>query len=123
MRKFNVQQYKQNRKMANGKIPSVYKRRFLFVLFIRTAWNRKKLNAIATAFSLLLTSCYKIADSGGRAVLRRGSAAARLLGLRVGIPPAAWMSLESVVCCQVEVCVSGWSLVQRSPTECGVSKV
>jgi hypothetical protein len=28
-----------------------------------------------------------------------------------------------VVCCQVEVSATGWSLVQRSPTECGVSKV
>jgi hypothetical protein len=28
----------------------------------------------------------------------------------------------SVVCCQVEVSASGWSLVQRSPTECGVSE-
>jgi hypothetical protein len=27
------------------------------------------------------------------------------------------------VCCQVEVSATGWSLVQRSPTECGVSKV
>jgi hypothetical protein len=27
-----------------------------------------------------------------------------------------------VVFCQVEVSVSGWSLVQRSPTECGVSE-
>jgi hypothetical protein len=33
------------------------------------------------------------------------------------------MSLVSVVCCQVEVSARGWSLVQRSPTECGVSKV
>jgi hypothetical protein len=31
------------------------------------------------------------------------------------------MSLVSVVCCQVEVSATGWSLVQRSPTECGVS--
>jgi hypothetical protein len=31
-------------------------------------------------------------------------------------------SLVSVVCCQVEVSVSGWSLVQRSPTVCGVSE-
>jgi hypothetical protein len=31
--------------------------------------------------------------------------------------------LVSVVCCQVEVSASGWSLVQRSPTEYGVSKV
>jgi len=28
------------------------------------------------------------------------------------------MSLVSVVCCQVEVCVLGRSLVQRSATEC-----
>jgi hypothetical protein len=27
------------------------------------------------------------------------------------------------VCCQVEVSATSWSLVQRSPTECGVSEV
>jgi hypothetical protein len=32
------------------------------------------------------------------------------------------LSLVSVVCCQVEVSVTGRSLVQRSPTECGVSE-
>jgi len=35
------------------------------------------------------------------------------------------MSVVSVVCCQVEVSASGWSrwsLVQRSPTDCGVSE-
>jgi hypothetical protein len=32
------------------------------------------------------------------------------------------MSVMSVVCCQVEVSALGWSLVQRSPTECGVSE-
>jgi hypothetical protein len=53
--------------------------------------------------------------------LRRGSTAARLLELWVRIPPRAWMSV-SCECCQVEVSASGWSLVQRSPTECGVSK-
>jgi hypothetical protein len=31
--------------------------------------------------------------------------------------------LVSVVCCQVEVSATGWSLVQRSPTDCGVSKL
>jgi hypothetical protein len=44
--------------------------------------------------------------------LKRGLAAARLLGLWVRIPPVAWMSVS----CEC------WSLVQRSPTECGVSK-
>jgi hypothetical protein len=33
------------------------------------------------------------------------------------------MSLVCVVCCQVEVSATGRSLVQRSPTECGVSQV
>jgi hypothetical protein len=53
--------------------------------------------------------------------LRRGSAAVRLLGLRVRIPARACMCLLWVFGgCQVEVSASGWSLVQRSPTECGV---
>jgi len=30
------------------------------------------------------------------------------------------LSVVSFVCCQVEISASGWSLVQRSPTECGV---
>jgi hypothetical protein len=33
------------------------------------------------------------------------------------------LSLVSVVCCQVEVSATSWSLVQRSPTECGVSQM
>jgi hypothetical protein len=32
------------------------------------------------------------------------------------------LSLLSVVCCQVEVSASAWSLVQRGPTECEVSE-
>ena len=53
--------------------------------------------------------------------LRRGSATARLLGLRIRIPPGALMS---VFCegCQVEVPGTGRSHVQRSPTVCGVSE-
>ena len=38
-------------------------------------------------------------DPSGRAVLRRGSAAACLLGLRVRIPPGAWI----FVCCECRV--------------------
>jgi hypothetical protein len=34
-----------------------------------------------------------------------------------------FVSVVSVVCCQVEVSATSWSLVQRSPTECGVSNV
>jgi hypothetical protein len=32
------------------------------------------------------------------------------------------LSLVSVVCCQIEVSGTGRSLVQTSPTECGVSE-
>jgi hypothetical protein len=32
------------------------------------------------------------------------------------------LSLVIVVCCQVQVSATGWSLVQSSPTECGVSE-
>jgi len=50
--------------------------------------------------------------------IRRGSAAARLPGLRVRITSGAWALLLSVVSCQVEFSASGWWLVQRSPTDC-----
>jgi hypothetical protein len=29
------------------------------------------------------------------------------------------LPVVSVVCCQVEVSATGWSLVQRSPADCG----
>ena len=32
-----------------------------------------------------------------------------------------YFSLVGVVCCQVEISASVWSLVERGPTECGVS--
>jgi hypothetical protein len=32
------------------------------------------------------------------------------------------LSVVGVVCCQVEVSATGWSLVQRGPTDCGVSE-
>jgi hypothetical protein len=47
---------------------------------------------------------------------RHRCVAARLLGLRVRMPPEASMSVESVVCCLVEVSETGRSLVQSSPT-------
>ena len=53
--------------------------------------------------------------------LRRRSAAACLLRWWVRIPPGAGMFVMTVVCCQVEVSAMSWSLVQRSPTECGAS--
>ena len=32
-----------------------------------------------------------------------------------------YLSVVSVMCCQVEVSATSWSLVQRSPTDCGAS--
>ena len=55
--------------------------------------------------------------------LRFESAAARFLGLRVQSGRGhECLSLVSVVCCEVEVSVTCRSLVQRSPTESGVSE-
>ena len=71
---------------------------------------------IVIIISITITS---ICPSQWRHGLRRRSAAARLLRLWVRIPPGAWMSVVSVVCCQVEVSATSWSLVQRSPTDCG----
>jgi hypothetical protein len=63
------------------------------------------------------------ADASGRAARFEAWVCGRSrAGLWVRIPPGhGCLSLLSVVCCQVEVPASGWSLVQSSPTECGVS--
>ena len=45
-----------------------------------------------------------------------------LAGVAGSNPAGERMSVVSVVCCQVEVSKSGRSLVQRSPTECGLSE-
>jgi hypothetical protein len=56
-------------------------------------------------------------------VLRRRSTATRLLRSWFRIPPGAWMVVcfVCVACCQVDVSATSWSLVQRSPTDCGAS--
>ena len=54
--------------------------------------------------------------------LRHRPAAARLL--RFGFESHrghGCLSVVSVMCCQVEVSATGWSLVQRSPNDCGAS--
>jgi hypothetical protein len=53
--------------------------------------------------------------------LRRRSAAERLLGSWVRIPPGTWMfvSCEGLHC-QVKVSATSRSPVQTSPTDCGV---
>ena len=44
-----------------------------------------------------------------------------LAGTWVQILLSARVSVVNVVCCKVEVSAMGPSLVQRSPTDCGVS--
>ena len=82
----------------------------------------ESLRSLVSAHIFMWTTC-SCCQSRRPCGLRRRSAAARLLGLWVRIPPGAWMSVVSVVCCQVEVSATGWSLVQRSPTDCGASCV
>ena len=54
--------------------------------------------------------------------LRRRSTAARLLRSWVRIHRRhGCLSVVSVVCCQVEFSATDWSLVLRSPTDCGAS--
>ena len=56
--------------------------------------------------------------------LRRGSGVDRLLVLRVRILPRAWLfDFCKRVCCQLEGSASDQSPVQRSATDCGVSRV
>jgi hypothetical protein len=50
--------------------------------------------------------------------LTRGTAAARLLGLRVRIPPANGCLVSCECCVGTEVSATGRSLVQRSHIEC-----
>ena len=55
--------------------------------------------------------------------LRLGSAAFRLLGLRVRIPASAWMSVSCECCVRSSrVLCAGRSFVERSPSECDVSE-
>ena len=49
--------------------------------------------------------------------LRHRSVAAHLLRLWFQIPSGAWMSVVNVLCCQVEVSVMSWTLIQRNPTD------
>jgi hypothetical protein len=62
-----------------------------------------------TRFTVIADTRFNGSRSQRQRGLRRRRAAARLLGLQVGIPPGAWMSVVSVVCCQVEVSATGWS--------------
>ena len=62
---------------------------------VKRAWRKLQIEVCVTQ----LRHKYKGCQTGRQRRLKRGSAANRLLGLRVRIPPVAWMS----ICC--ECCV------------------
>ena len=73
--------------------------------------------------TLLLSSHSHLGPNPRDARPRRRFATSDLLEIRVRILPRLWKS----VCCECrvfsgEVSTSGWSLIQRSSTECGVSE-
>jgi hypothetical protein len=73
--------------------------------------------------ALFIVISHETADPSGRAV--QGEGLRPFVCCSYGFE-SRWghgcLSLISVECCQVEVSVLGWSLVQRSPTKCGVSE-
>ena len=58
-----------------------------------------------------ITHPYKT-DPAGRSGLSRGSAVARLLGLRVRIPPGAWMSISCECCLLSGRCLCVWTITR-----------
>jgi hypothetical protein len=91
---------------------------FSKILCFRCYYAHRRFYFLSFTIYILLyitvPASWLIADSSGR-----GFAAARLLRLCVRNPPGAWVCVScECLCCQVEVSATGWSLVQRSPTEC-----
>jgi hypothetical protein len=91
----------------------------------RDSWPRNVSKVVYAVTSPVHTVTIRCYDTRQRykcvPILRRRTAATRLLRLWVRIPPGAWMFVSCVVCRQVEVSAMSWSLVQRSPTDCGAS--
>ena len=73
-----------------------------------------------TNFNIVCWYCYCICRSLSPCGQTRGSAVAGLQGLRVRIPPVGWISVSCECCVLSEISATGWSLVQRNPTECSV---
>ena len=92
----------------------------------RDLWYVRSLRGLCTK-NRMCSSTFTVVQSILPIPVAVRSKAARLLGLRVRIP-AGWggehgnLSVVSVVFCHVKVSATGRSLVQRSPTDCGVSE-
>ena len=85
------------------------------------------LNMFRALSSLIIRSLYTVITASGFTHV------CHCWPLSAALPLACWdrgfeshrghgyLSVVSVVCCQVEVSASSWSLVQRSPTNCAAS--
>ena len=88
---------------------------------IRSQFETKKEEQAAWTWIWLHTICPDHRSQWPRGLRRRFSAAG-LLRLWVRIPLGhERLSVVNVVCCHVEVSATDWSLIQRSPTDCGAS--
>jgi hypothetical protein len=90
---------------------------YLFVFInIFNIFGQEHLKTMPFYFLLVIL---KAGRSQWTRCLRRRSTAARLQRSWVRIPRGhGSLSVVSVVCCQVEVSATSWSLDQRSPTNC-----
>ena len=81
-------------------------------------WKAKVLVVVVVVFhtfrALRCTMCQFRWPRGHK----HGSTVACLLGARFRIPLGTWLSVFRECCVLSEVSASGWSLVERSPTEC-----
>ena len=83
---------------------------------------KKPPDNLVTLYLMLLVALHSSTSRQPRG-LKRAFAAVRLLRWRVRIPLESWKSVSCGSCVlQVKFYSSGWSVIQRSPTECDDSE-
>jgi len=83
----------------------------ILIAFPRQKWLRERTSMLRYTHIVCLVL-------NNLVYLLRRSAAAGLLRLWVRIPPGAWMSVVSVVCCQVEVSATSWGVLPTVVCRC-----
>jgi len=98
-----------------GTIKKAFEQNVQSLLGHSSATGLQKITLMSTANFI-----HKAYRSQWPRVLRRGSTAVRLPGSWVRIPTGAW-TFVCCECCQLEVSVTSWPLVQGSPTDYSAS--
>ena len=97
----------------------------IILMVISTVYNTAQHSCSQFCYNTILVHNSRHRVTEGRIIKIRELMKETGLGLECGINNIGRLihviSVVSVVCCQVEVSATDWSLVQRSPTECGVS--